>query len=133
MTLAALRGLGKPVILLFSDPACGSCSVLLPEIGRWQREHATKLLIVLISRGTAEANRPKASEYAMTHVLLQQDREVVQAYQVYGTPSAVLVRPDGSIGSLLAQGTDAIRELIINAVNMPMPPSTLSTRETSRS
>src|SRR5205807_3129645 len=94
--LEALRALGKPVVLLFSDPGCGPCSALLPEVGRWQREHATKLVVALISRGTVEANRPKATEYGLTHVLLQKDREVAQAYQAHGTPSAVLLHRDGT-------------------------------------
>src|SRR5438874_1173871 len=46
-TLEALRALGKPVVLLFSDPGCGPCNALLPEIGRWQREHATTLVVAL--------------------------------------------------------------------------------------
>ncbi|MFL5696682.1 MAG: MauE/DoxX family redox-associated membrane protein [Ktedonobacteraceae bacterium] len=119
-TLQALRGLGKPVVLIFSDPGCGPCMALLPEIGRWQREHATKLVVALISRGTVEANRPKVTEYGLTHVLLQQDREVAQAYQAFGTPSAVLVRRDGMIGSPLAQGADVIHALIASAVTLPV-------------
>jgi peroxiredoxin len=117
MTLAALRGLGKPVLLLFSDPGCGPCNALLPEVGRWQREHASKLVIALVSRGTVEANRPKVSEYGLTHVLLQQDREVAETYQAHGTPSAVLIRRDGTIGSPLAQGADAIRALLEKALS----------------
>jgi hypothetical protein len=74
-------------------------------------------VIALISRGNAEANRPKATEYGMTHVLLQQDREVAEAYQVYGTPSAVLVRRDGTIGSPVSAGAEAIRALIASAMN----------------
>src|SRR6266536_298612 len=123
-TLQALRALGKPVVLIFSDPGCGPCTALLPEIGRWQREHANKLVVVLISRGTVEANRPKVTEYGLTHMLLQQDREVAQAYQASGTPSAVLIRPHGTIGSPLAQGADAIRALIDQALN-PIGPDTL--------
>jgi len=114
-TLHALRALGKPVLLLFSDHGCGPCNALLPEIGRWQREHASKVVVALISRGTVQANRPKASEYGLTHVLLQKDRVVAQAYQASGTPSAVLIRPDGIIGSPLAQGADAIRALLDQA------------------
>jgi peroxiredoxin len=53
-------------------------------------------------------------------VLLQKDREVAQAYQVTGTPSAVLIQRDGTIGSLLAQGGDAIRALISKALNPPV-------------
>ncbi len=124
ITLQALRGLGKPVLLIFSDPDCGPCNALLPEIGRWQREHATKVVVALISRGTVEANRPKVTEDGLTHVLLQKDREVAQAYQANGTPSAVLVRRDGTIGSPLAQGADAIRALIATALS-PAGPSTL--------
>ena len=112
ISLHALRALGKPVVVIFSDPGCGPCTALLPEIGGFQREHATKLVVALISRGTVEANRPKVSEYGLTHVLLQKDREVAQAYQANGTPSALLIRPDGTIGSPLAQGADAIRALI---------------------
>jgi peroxiredoxin len=102
ITLPALRALGKPVVLLFSDPGCGPCNALLPDVGRWQREHAAKVVVALISRGTVEANRPKASEYGLTHVLLQKDREIAQAYQAYGTPSAVLIRQGGTIGSSLS-------------------------------
>jgi peroxiredoxin len=50
-------------------------------------------------------------------VLLQKDREVAQAYQANGTPSAVLIRPEGTIGSPLAQGADAIRALLATALN----------------
>jgi hypothetical protein len=56
----------------------------------------------------------------VTQVLLQRDREVAQAYQIQGTPSAVLVRPDGTIGSPLAQDADAIRALVAGAVGLPV-------------
>jgi peroxiredoxin/uncharacterized membrane protein YphA (DoxX/SURF4 family) len=111
-SLEALRGLGKPVVLIFSDPGCDPCTALLPEIGRWQRDHAAQMAVAFISRGTVEANRPKITEYSLTHVLLQKDREVALAYQAHGTPSAVLVRAEGTIGSPLAQGVEAIRALI---------------------
>ena len=40
----------------------------------------------------------------MNLVLLQKDREVSLSYGVAGTPSAVLLRADGTIASPLAQG-----------------------------
>jgi len=118
-----LRTLGKPVVLLFSDPGCGPCTALLPEVGRWQHDHANKLVVALISRGTVEANRAKGTESGLRHVLLQKDREVAQAYLASGTPSAVLVRQDGTIGSPLAQGADAIRALI----DKTLSPASLAT------
>jgi peroxiredoxin len=123
-TLDALRTGGKPVLLVFSDPGCGPCTALFPELARWQNEYTTKLSIASISRGPADANRARSSEHGLTHVLLQEDREVAQAYGVSGTPSAVVILPDGTIGSPLAQGADAIRKLVLQTAAVPsvVPP-----------
>jgi peroxiredoxin/uncharacterized membrane protein YphA (DoxX/SURF4 family) len=119
LTLEALRAPGKPVLLIFTDPNCGACTALLPEVGRWQREHATQLTLALISQGTVEANRAKVVGHSVTHVLLQEGQEVTAAYQTAGTPTAVLVRPDGTIGSPLAPGTGAIAALVAQTVGQP--------------
>jgi peroxiredoxin/uncharacterized membrane protein YphA (DoxX/SURF4 family) len=120
ITLDALRELGKPIILIFSDPGCGPCTALLPEAARWQRDYAGKLTLAFISRGTLKANQSKANENRVTRVLLQRDREVSEQYQAIGTPSAVFIRTDGTIGSSVAQGADAIRALVAGAVGLPM-------------
>ena len=119
LTLDALRASGKPVMLLFGDPSCGPCNALLPEVGRWQRAHAADLTIAVITRGTPDENRAKAAEHGITNVLLQQDREVAEAYQENGTPAAVVVRPDGTVGSPLAAGADAIQGLVARTVGTP--------------
>jgi methylamine dehydrogenase accessory protein MauD len=123
LTLDVLRALGKPVMLVFSDPSCGPCTALLPDLARWQHEYADKLSVVLVTRGSAGANRAKLAEHGLTHVLLQQDREVAQAYQAPGTPTAVIVRADGTIGSPLAPGAEAIVALVARTVapSAPIP------------
>ena len=115
LTLEALRATGKPLLLTFMDPNCGPCNALLPDVGRWQRELTTATLAI-ISRGTAEENRAKSVEHGLTHILLQQDREVEQSYLAYGTPSAVVVRPDGTVGSPLAEGSEQIRALVARLI-----------------
>jgi peroxiredoxin len=129
LSLETLRSAGKPILLLFSDPGCGPCNSLLPEVGRWQRDHANSLTLAVISRGSAETNRAKAAEHDLTHVLLQRDREVAESYRAYGTPSAVLVGSDGLIRSVLAQGADGIRALVAQTAGvppaLPLVPSTL--------
>jgi peroxiredoxin len=120
-TLDALRAPGKSVMLVFSDPGCGPCTALLPDLARWQNEYAATLTIALISRGTPEANRAKLAEHSLSHVLLQQDREVAQAYQAHGTPSAVVVRADGTVGSPLAAGAEAIAALVARTVAASAP------------
>jgi thiol-disulfide isomerase/thioredoxin len=121
LTLDALRAAGKPVLLTFVDPGCGPCTALLPDLARWQRELAGVLSLALISAGTAEANRAKLGDLGLTQVLLQEEREVSTAYQAFGTPSAVLVRPDGTIGSALAQGAEQIGALVARTMGQPAP------------
>jgi methylamine dehydrogenase accessory protein MauD len=121
LTLEALRAPGRPVMLLFTDPNCGPCNALLPGISRWQQEHAQKLTISLISRGASVENRTKSSEHGLTSVLLQKDWEISEAYQVSGTPSAVLIQPDGTIGSSVVAGTEEIESLVTRTVGTPAP------------
>jgi peroxiredoxin/uncharacterized membrane protein YphA (DoxX/SURF4 family) len=122
LTLESLYAAGKPVLLVFTDPDCGPCNALLPDLGRWQRAEA--LTVAIVGEGTAEANRAKATKQGLNRVLLQRDREVAEAYEANGTPAAVVVLPDGTIGSALALGTDEIRALAAQTVGAlaPTPP-----------
>ena len=125
-TLEALRAPGKPLMMLFTDPGCGPCNAMLPEVGRWQEEHAQKLTLALVSRGEMEENKTKAQEHALKNVVLQKDWEVSESYEVRGTPSAVLISPDGKIASPVAGGEEGIRGLLSYAVGeraqLPMQP-----------
>src|SRR5215208_75573 len=126
LTLEALRAQSRPVMLIFTDPGCGPCNALLPEVGRWQVEHAQKLTLALVSRGGPEENKTKAQEHGLTNVLLQEDWEVSESYEVRGTPGAVLVSPDGKVASPVAGGAEGIRGLLSYAVGeraqLPMQP-----------
>jgi peroxiredoxin len=126
LTLEALRSSGKPVMALFTDPGCGPCNAMLPDVGRWQEEHAQKLTLALISRGEVEENKAKVQDHGLSNVLLQKDWEVSESYEVRGTPSAVLVAPDGKIASPVAGGAEGIKGLLSYAVGehaqLPMQP-----------
>jgi peroxiredoxin len=123
VSLDALRTAGKPVVLLFTDPGCGPCDALLSEVGEWQDAHADRITLAVISRGAVEANQAKATEHRMTTVLLQEGREVASRYQAHATPSAVVVQADGKIASAVAAGADAIRALVLHAVERPGVPA----------
>jgi len=73
LTLESLRSSAKPVMLVFTDPDCGPCTAMLPQVGRWQQEHSEKLTVALVSRGKPEENRAKMAEHGLTAVLLQED------------------------------------------------------------
>src|SRR5215218_5435250 len=126
LTLEALRSSGKTVMMLFTEPGCGPCNAMLPDVGRWPEEHAQKLTLALVSRGEVEENKTKAQEHGLTNVVLQKDWEVSEAYEVRGTPSAVLISPDGKVASPVAGGDEGIRGLLSYAVGertqLPMQP-----------
>ncbi|MFZ2107493.1 MAG: TlpA disulfide reductase family protein [Roseiarcus sp.] len=118
IALENLTAAGKQVLLFFTNPNCGPCQALMPDIGRWQRDHAAVLTVAVVTEGTAEDNGAKSAQRGLSHVLLQQKREIAEIYQAWGTPAAVLIRPDGTIGSPVAQGAEAIRALVTQAIGV---------------
>jgi len=119
LTLEVLRALGKAVMLLFTDPNCGPCTAMLPEVGRWQEEYAQKLTVALVSRGKPEEHSISASEHGLKNVLLQVDWEVADAYGIDGTPSAVLVQPDGTIASPVLEGANEVGKFLVRTSEAP--------------
>lgn len=112
LSLDVLRSTGKPMVLIFSDPQCGPCTALLPQLSGWQRQYEHDLTLVLVSRGTVDDNRAKIGTLRMNTVVLQVDREVAHAYLAQVTPSAVRIDRDGTIGSALALGELDIAALV---------------------
>jgi uncharacterized membrane protein YphA (DoxX/SURF4 family) len=111
-TLDSLRAVGLPVLLLFTDPQCGPCIELAPEVARWQREHSGDLVIAVIEHGQDDAGPLDPDEDQRRTVLLQEDSEVAELYRARGTPTAVLVGADGTIASGVAGGRGQIEALV---------------------
>jgi peroxiredoxin/uncharacterized membrane protein YphA (DoxX/SURF4 family) len=110
--LATLRDGTAELMLVFTDPGCGPCTALMPQLAEWQRDQPGGLRTVLISRGDREANLAHAREHGLSDVLLQEDREVSQAFRVDATPSAVLISAAGTVTSVPHAGEDQIRALV---------------------
>lgn len=117
VSLEQLRGGGKPVLLLFTHPGCGPCTAMLPEAAGWQLDSEAHFNLALLTQGTRDENRAKTKEHGIHSVLVQREHELSDQYQAQGTPSAVLVRPDGTIGSPVAAGVEAIRSLVSSTIN----------------
>jgi len=111
VSLGDLLAGGRPVLLAFLDPDCGPCRALMPQLIAWHLKHADRFEVVALSRGSA-ADNALILDKGLTAVLLQQRREIDELYRVEGTPGAVLVRPDGTIGSPHAAGADQIESLV---------------------
>jgi thiol-disulfide isomerase/thioredoxin len=109
VSLKDLIALRQPVMLLFTNPDCGPCNALAPEVDSWMLDNADVLTIVRITEAADHTGRQQEGG----SLLLQIDRKVANAYQCWGTPGAVLINPDGNIASKVAQGADAIRDLAL--------------------
>lgn len=112
VTLESLLAPGRPLFLLFTSPTCGPCTVMLPSVSTWQRELAETLTIALVNSGGLDAIRAEAEEHALARVLVDEKLEVYGAYEANGTPSAVVVSPDGEIASWVAAGADWVEHLV---------------------
>ncbi len=124
VTLDALLRRGRVLLLLFAHPGCGACESLMPQVGRWQREHADLATVIVISQGLTDANQ-RFGARGISDLLLQEDDEVARAYEVPGTPVAVTVDTEGRIASPLAMGGEAILTLWQEQLaNAPTPTPT---------
>lgn len=111
VSLEAYRG--SRVLLVFSDPDCGPCDELAPELARFEREHRGRgLAVLMISRGDAEVNRRKAQAHGIEFpVLLQERWKLSVEYGIFATPAAFLIGEDGRIEKEAAVGAAAILAL----------------------
>jgi thiol-disulfide isomerase/thioredoxin len=111
ISLHALLERGRPLALIFVSPGCGPCEALLPDLARWQATLAERLTIGLVSTGDVLDNHD-AHRLGLTDVLLQDGDEIMRAYRVESTPSAVMVSSDGRVASSATRGAASIEPLI---------------------
>jgi peroxiredoxin len=110
VSMEAVFGSKEFAFLIFTNPKCGPCLSLMPDVRRWEQQFKS-IRLVLISEGTLDDNSQKITRFGASLVLLQQKREVAEAYLANGTPAAVVIRNGGTIASPLAFGADAVRSL----------------------
>ena len=113
-TLDSLLNPGKPLLLISTDPNCGPCNSLMPEVTEWQEKLAGEVTIALLSHGRLTDNQKKAAEFSLKNVLVEKSHKIAEKYYAVGTPTGVLVRSDGTIGSPAMGGADAIRQFVTN-------------------
>jgi peroxiredoxin len=104
---------GRHVLLVFSDPHCGPCDSLAPELVKLHREHgANGLAVLMVGRGDPEENRRKATQHGFDFpVVLQDQWKLSKEYGIFATPVAFLIDGRGLIAKGVAQGADEIVSL----------------------
>jgi peroxiredoxin len=110
---------GRPVLLLFSDPHCGPCDALLPELVRFDREHRNSgPQLILVGRGDWAENRQKAEQFGIQFPVVLQDKwKLSKEYGIFATPVAFLIDENGILQQNVAVGAEAITALAREALN----------------
>jgi uncharacterized membrane protein YphA (DoxX/SURF4 family)/peroxiredoxin len=102
----------RACVLTFVSSGCGPCAALLPELSRWNDTVSERLALALVAPGEAIQAEALAREHALTNVLIDEQATVMHAYGVSGTPSAIVVAPDGTVRSAPVAGHVAIESLV---------------------
>jgi len=104
-------------MLVFTDPSCGPCQALLPDLAQWQKDHSRHITVAVITSAGDEAKLSAFDAHDPANVLLQPDDDVSRSYGYLGTPSAVIVGTDGLVATHLVAGADPIRALFASALS----------------
>jgi peroxiredoxin len=104
---------GRRVLVVFSDPDCGPCDAVAPDLARLYREQRDNgLEVVMISRGEPEENRRKAAEHRIEFpVVIQAGWRLSKQYGIFATPVAFLVDERGVVAREVARGGPEILRL----------------------
>jgi peroxiredoxin len=111
---------GKPMLLVHWNPQCGYCDLVAPDLAELSPELRKRdVQVVLLSHGSAEANRKLAKEHDLEFpiLLLGDGKTSPNAFRDQGTPIAYLLDGDGKVASALATGSDKVLALAREAGN----------------
>lgn len=132
VSLSDLLRRQKPILMVFTDPSCGPCQAILPEVGDWQADFDEVLTVAVVTTGSVEENRAEALSHGLRDVFVQGADEVGRGYLYEGTPGAVLVGRDGLLRSRVASGVGAVRSLAAAATLEASPPQSIPGRPAQR-
>ena len=113
-TVALEEHRGRRVLVIFSDPHCGPCEELTPQLVGWHEPALQAgMEFVMVSRGSEEENRRKCEEHGVGFpVGIQRGWRVSKEYGIFATPVAFLVDAEGVIARPVAKGPEAIAALV---------------------
>jgi len=109
---------GRGVLLVFSDPHCGPCNHLGPDLARLHEDHGDNgVAFLMVSRGGVDENRRKAEEHGIDFpVVIQPGWKLSKEYGIFATPVAFLIDEHGVIAREVARGAPEIVRLAHEAV-----------------
>jgi peroxiredoxin len=121
--LAEFRG--RPVLLIFFNPACGFCVQMAPDLAALPTDGSPELpLPVIITTGSRAQNLHLVREHGIAcPVLLQDGMEVAERFDAAGTPIGYLVDEHGHLASGPVLGAHAVFALARAPQAAPVTPA----------
>ena len=109
LALEDLRG--RRVLLVFSDPHCGPCNELAPQLEKFYRQNKPN------TRPPSPRPSPpgKGESSPAVEVVMQQQWEISRRYSMFATPVAHLIDESGVMTHGVAVGVDPILNLLTRA------------------
>jgi peroxiredoxin len=104
---------GRKVLLVFTDPHCGPCDELAPDLVRLHLQHHDNgFALIMVGRGDADENRRKAETHGFEFPVVLQDRwKLSREYGIFATPVGFLINEEGLIAKDVGKGADEILAL----------------------
>jgi peroxiredoxin len=112
---------GQRALLIHWNPDCGFCDLIAPDLARMQADlQRRQVPLVLVSSGTAEANRRLAEQHGLAcPLLLKEAAGALDLFGNLGTPVAYLLDEQGRIAQPLAVGADEVVHLAQSLLTEP--------------
>jgi len=105
--------LGRRLLVVFTDPNCGPCRALVPELVRRRHDFDGHLAVLIIGRGDPEANQQEAAAHGHAfQVALQRRWEVSMQFGIFFTPVAFLIDANGVIEQRVAKGAVEVLRMV---------------------
>ncbi len=103
---------GRSVLMVFTHPACKQCVEILSRLARLQKDHEERMSTTVFVLGDADASRRFIGEHLINLAAADEEARVTRLFGVAGVPSAILIRPDGTVAREAAVGTAAVLNLV---------------------
>jgi peroxiredoxin len=126
VTLESLCARGRPVVLFFVGPNCGSCVEMFPDLARWNVALSDRVTFAVISNGGLphEQIAEHLSPLQGVTRLIQEGQEVADSYRILVTPTALVIGPRGTVASVPASGASEIEALVRLVLDGEFDPGT---------
>jgi peroxiredoxin len=108
-SLSSMLAPDKVSVLIFWSVDCPHCKASLPKLNDWLKGHPEGLSVFSAARVTDDATKMRTAEYCRISgfefpTFVDKDMQIAAKFDVISTPTVLVIRPDGTVDSVLLSG-----------------------------